>query len=75
MFNVKKIRKLTTKSRIKIVETLIKRRAEKGIDSMTILTNHPTSDIHIDENVIKSLKSKGFKVENKSFTIDISWEE
>ena len=73
MFNVKKIRKLTAKSRIKIVEKLIEKRAEQGIDNMTILIDHPTSKIQIDENVIKSLKSKGFTVENKCYTLIISW--
>lgn len=75
MFNAKKIRKLTVKSRIKIVEKLIEKHAKQGIDTMTILINHPTSNVHVDENVIKSLKSKGFKIENDYHTLNISWEK
>lgn len=75
MFNIKKIRRITKKAKIKNIEKLIEERAKQGQNFMGILLNSPIEGI-IDKNVIEYLKSKGFKIEqNDNKTTVISWKE
>ena len=63
MFNAKIIYRLTKKSKIKKLQNIIKEHAMLGEDSMGIILNSPINGIDIDDNIIKYLKSKGFKYE------------
>ena len=63
MFNAKVVYRLTKKSKIKKLQNIIKEQAMLGEDRMEILLNSPINGIDIDYNVIKYLKSKGFKYE------------
>lgn len=75
MFNIKKIRRITKKAKIKNIEKLIEERAKQGQNFMGILLNSPTDGV-IDKNVIEYLKSKGFKIEqDDNKTAIISWRE
>ena len=74
MFNAKTICRLTKKSKIKKIQDIIKEKALLGEDFMGIILNSPVNDVDIDDNMIKYLKSKGFKyeqVDNKHAII--SW--
>lgn len=75
MFNIKNIRRITKKAKIKNIEKLIEERAKQGQNFMGILLNSPIEGI-IDKNVIEYLKSKGFKIEqDDNKTAIISWKE
>ena len=76
MFNIKKIRRITKKAKIKNIEKLIEERANRGENFMGILLNSPIDGV-IDKHVIEYLKSKGFKIEqdDKNKTAVISWRE
>ena len=63
MFNVKTISRLTEKSKIKKLQNIIKEKAMLGEDRMGIILNSPINGVDIDDNIIKYLKSKGFKYE------------
>ena len=63
MFNVKTISRLTKKSKIKKLQNIIKEKAMLGEDRMGIILNSPINGVDIDDNIIKYLKSKGFKYE------------
>lgn len=63
MFNAKIIYRLTKKSKIKKLQNIIKEHAMLGEDRMGIILNSPINGIDIDDNIIKYLKSKGFKYE------------
>ena len=77
MFNIKKIRKQTTKARIKTIKNYIKWSAERGEDRMEINLKDPyySKDIRIcaDEHVINYLKSKGFEIKQDDKSVIISW--
>ena len=62
MINIKKIRKITKKAKIKNIEKRIEERAKQGENFMGILLNSPIDGV-IDKDVIDYLKSKGFKIE------------
>ena len=76
MFNIKKIRRITKKAKIKNIEKLIEERAKRGENFMGILLNSPIDGV-IDKHVIVYLKSKGFKIEqdDNNKTAVISWRE
>lgn len=75
MFNIKKIRRITKKAKIKNIEKLIEERAKQGQNFMGILLNSPIDGV-IDKHVIEYLKSKGFKIEqDNNRTAVISWKE
>ena len=76
MFNIRKIRRITKKAKIKNIEKLIEERAKRGENFMGILLNSPSDGV-IDKHVIEYLKSKGFKIEqdNDNKTAVISWKE
>lgn len=75
MFNIKKIRRITKKAKIKNIEKLIEERAKRGQNFMGILLNSPIDGV-IDKHVIEYLKSKGFKIEqDDNKTAVISWKE
>ena len=76
MFNIKKIRRITKKAKIKNIEKLIEERAKRGENFMGILLNSPIDGV-IDKHVITYLKSKGFKIEqdDNNKTAVISWRE
>ena len=76
MFNIRKIRRITKKAKIKNIEKLIEERAKRGENFMGILLNSPIEGV-IDKHVIEYLKSKGFKIEqnNDNKTAVISWRE
>ena len=61
MFNIRKIRRITKKAKIKNIEKLIEERAKRGENFMGILLNSPINGVDIDNHMIKYLKSKGFK--------------
>ena len=63
MFNVKTISRLTEKSKIKKLQNIIREKAMLGEDRMGIILNSPINGVDIDDNIIKYLKSKGFKYE------------
>ena len=63
MFNIKKNRKQTSKSKIKKLQNIIKEQAMIGEDHIGILLNSPINGVDIDDDIIKYLKSKGFKYE------------
>ena len=63
MFNVKTISRLTEKSKIKKLQNIIKEKTMLGEDRMGIILNSPINGVDIDDNIIKYLKSKGFKYE------------
>lgn len=63
MFNAKIICKLTKKSKIKKLQNIIKELAMLGEDRMEIILNSAINGVDIDDNIIKYLKSKGFKYE------------
>ena len=63
MFNAKIVYRLTKKSKIKKLQNIIKEQAMLGEDRMEILLNSPINGVDIDYNIIKYLKSKGFKYE------------
>ena len=63
MFNAKIISRLTKKSKLKKLQNIIKEKAMLGEDRMGVLLNSPINGVDIDNNVIKYLKSKGFKYE------------
>ena len=63
MFNAKIICRLTEKSKLKKLQNIIKEKAMLGEDSMGIILNSPINGVDIDDNIIKYLKSKGFKYE------------
>ena len=74
MFNAKTICRITKKSKIKKIKDIIKEKALLGEYRMGIILNSPVNDVDIDDNMIKYLKSKGFKykqVDNKRAII--SW--
>ena len=74
MFNAKTICRITEKSKIKKIKDIIKEKALLGEYRMGIILNSPVNDVDIDDNMIKYLKSKGFKykqVDNKRAII--SW--
>lgn len=73
MINIGNIRKRTMKSRIKNVERQIKSRADEGNDFLAIILNSPISDIYLDDDVIRGLKAKGFKINQDGNKIVISW--
>lgn len=76
MINIKRIRKITAKSKLETINKYIKWCAERGQDHLDINLKDPYNDKHIDENVIKSLESKGFKVvRNDDSSVVISWKE
>ena len=78
MFNIRKIRRITKKAKIKNIEKLIEERAKRGENFMGILLNSPIDGVGvIDKHVIEYLKSKGFKIEqdNDNKTAVISWRE
>ena len=62
MINAKFIRRLTKKSKIKKLQNIIKEQAMIGEDHIGILLNSPINGVDIDD-IIKYLKSKGFKYE------------
>ena len=75
MFNIKKIRRITKKAKIKNIEKLIEERAKQGQNFMGILLNSPIDGV-IDKHVIEYLKSKGFKIEqDDNKTAVISWRD
>ena len=76
MINIKKIRKITKKAKIKNIEKRIEERAKQGENFMGILLNSPIDGV-IDKDVIDYLKSKGFKIEqnDNNKTAVISWRE
>ena len=76
MFNIKKIRRITKKAKIKNIEKLIEERANRGENFMGILLNSPIDGV-IDKGVIEYLKSKGFKIEqdDNNKTAVISWRD
>ena len=76
MINIKKIRKITKKAKIKNIEKRIEERAKQGENFMGILLNSPIDGV-IDKDVIEYLKSKGFKIEqnDNNKTAVISWRE
>ena len=63
MFNAKTICRITKKSKIKKIKDIIKEKALLGEYRMGIILNSPVNDVDIDDNMIKYLKSKGFKYE------------
>ena len=74
MFNAKTICRITEKSKIKKIKDIIKEKALLGEYRIGIILNSPVNDVDIDDNMIKYLKSKGFKykqVDNKRAII--SW--
>lgn len=74
MFNAKTICRLTKKSKIKKLQNIIKEKALLGENRMGIILNSPVNEVDIDDDIIKYLKSKGFKykeVDNKHAFI--SW--
>lgn len=74
MFNVKTICRLTKKSKIKKIQDIIKEKAMLGENFMGIVLNSPINSVDIDEDMIKYLKSKGFKYEqNDNKSAVISW--
>lgn len=78
MFNIRKIRRITKKAKIKNIEKLIEERAKRGENFMGILLNSPIDGVGvIDKHVIEYLKSKGFKIEqdDNNKTAVISWRE
>ena len=78
MFNIRKIRRITKKAKIKNIEKLIEERVKRGENFMGILLNSPIDGVGvIDKYVIEYLKSKGFKIEqdDSNKTAVISWRE
>ena len=63
MFNAKIIYKLMEKSKIKKLKNIIKEKAMLGEDRMGITLDFTINGVNIDENIIRYLKSKGFKYE------------
>lgn len=63
MFNAKIIYKLMEKSKIKKLKNIIKEKAMLGEDCMGITLDFTINGVNIDENIIRYLKSKGFKYE------------
>ena len=55
--------RLTKKSKIKKLQNIIKEQAMFGEDHIEILFNSPINGVDIDDDIIKYLKSKGFKYE------------
>lgn len=72
---IKRIRKLTTKSRIETIKKYIKWAAERGDDFTEINLNDSFNKKFVDEYVINYLKSKGFKIFKDDKSITISWKE
>lgn len=76
IFNIKKTRKLTVKSRIKTIKNYIKWSAERGEDHMEIDLKDPyySKDVRcVDEHVLNYLKSKGFEIKQDDRSVIISW--
>ena len=75
MINVKRIRKLMAKSKVRKIENYIEECAESGQDHTCVNTrlNMPFA---IDDKTIKLLQSRGFKIsrdKTQSDIITISW--
>ena len=79
MFNIKKIRKQTLKSRIKTIKKYIKWSVEQGEDHTEIIFKDLfyKKDVCVftDVYVLDYLKSKGFKIKQDDDKLIISWKE
>jgi hypothetical protein len=75
MINVKRIRKLTAKSKLRKIENYIEECAESGQD-LTCVNTRLNTPFEIDGKTIKYLQLRGFKIfraKTQSDIITISW--